>query len=88
MRANMTWLIHRQNGWKGGDQNMRGKNPALSGARRGKSTSRARDNSGWVTSTVAQEFGFQSVQTNSSKMSGLSQTSLLECVTSQLRYLA
>lgn len=38
---------------------MRGKNPALSGARGGKSTNRAQDNSGWVMSTVAQEFGFQ-----------------------------
>lgn len=32
----MTWLLHRQNGWKGGDQNMSGKNPALSGVEGGK----------------------------------------------------
>lgn len=66
---------------------MSGKNPALSGVEGGKAQAEPGTTQvGHVHSGSG--VWFSSVQTNSSKMSGLSQTSLLECVTSQLRYLA
>lgn len=76
----LTQLINRQRGWQGGDQQHMIMSP--SGATEGKAQAEP-DNPGRVTFTVAQDFGFQCSETNSSKMSGLSQVFLLELVTAR-----